>query len=516
MLFTRAILAGEPIKVFNHGRMRRDFTYVDDIVEGVVRVLGAPPGDAAGRAVRDLQHRQSRGGRARDVHRDARAPARPAGASSDYLPMQPGDVPATYASIDRLRALDRLRAAHAARRRASRASSPGIADYLPRERGAPPGAGRAGAACSMAKIAGSIPARAVPAHVRDASRPHSMILVTGGAGFIGANFVRDWLAADRRAGRQPRQAHLRRQPRQPRGAARTTPRHAFVRGDIGDRGAGRARCCAQHRPRAIVNFAAESHVDRSIDGPADVRRDQRRRHVPRCSRRRARYWAALPAAERASAFRFLHVSTDEVYGSLGPDDPPFTETTPYAPNSPYSASKAAADHLVRAYHHTYGLPTLTTNCSNNYGPLPVPREADPADDPQRARGQAAAGLRRRPATCATGSTSTTTARRSARCSRRAGPGETYNIGGNAEMTNLDVVHDDLRDRSHELRAAAGGYAALDHLRHGPARATTAATRSTRRKIRARARLDAARRPSRPGCARTVRWYLDNARVGRAA
>ena len=130
---------------------------------------------------------------------------------------------------------------------------------------------------------------------------------------------------------------------------------------------------AEHRPRAIVNFAAESHVDRSIDGPAAFIETNVVGTFRLLEATRA-YWTTLPAAER-EAFRFLHVSTDEVYGSLRPTDPAFSETTPYAPNSPYSASKAASDHLVRAYHHTYGLPTLTTNCSNNYGPLPVSRKS---------------------------------------------------------------------------------------------------------------------------------------------
>ena len=200
-----------------------------------------------------------------------------------------------------------------------------------------------------------------------------MILVTGGAGFIGANFVLDWIAATGEpvvnldlltyAGNLGNLASL-----------KDEPRHVFVRGDIGDR-ALVAALLAQHRPRAIVHFAAESHVDRSIHGPAAfvatnvvgtfTLLDATREH-----------WAALPADEKA-AFRFLHVSTDEVYGTLRPEDPAFSETTPYAPNSPYSASKAASDHFVRAWHHTYGLPTLTTNCSNNYGPYQFPEKLIP-------------------------------------------------------------------------------------------------------------------------------------------
>ncbi len=200
-----------------------------------------------------------------------------------------------------------------------------------------------------------------------------MILVTGGAGFIGANFVLDWLE---RTGEPV--VNLDKLTYAGNlgslGALRGDSRHVFVRGDIGDRAQVDA-LLAQHRPRAIVNFAAESHVDRSIHGPeAFVDTNVVGTfHLLEAART---FWSALPDAERR-AFRFLHVSTDEVYGSLGPDDPPFTEKSAYAPNSPYSASKAAADHLVRAYRHTYGLPTLTTNCSNNYGPRQFPEKLIP-------------------------------------------------------------------------------------------------------------------------------------------
>ena len=292
--------------------------------------------------------------------------------------MQPGDVPATYASIERLRRADRLRAATPL--------AEGLARFVEWYRDYYGDA--AARETRMLKSAAIHCATRSGAPLLD----RCMILVTGGAGFIGSNFVLDWLARSDEpvvnldkltyAGNLGNLASL-----------EGDPRHVFVHGDIGDRALVDA-LLAEHRPRAIVNFAAESHVDRSIHGPAAFVADQRRRHL-HAARGGARVLGdAAPSAERA-AFRFLHVSTDEVYGSLAPDDPPFTETTPYAPNSPYSASKAASDHLVRAYHHTYGLPTLTTNCSNNYGPLPVSREADPADDRQRARGQAAAGLRRR-------------------------------------------------------------------------------------------------------------------------
>ena len=199
-----------------------------------------------------------------------------------------------------------------------------------------------------------------------------MIFVTGGAGFIGSNFVLDWLAGGGEpvlnldkltyAGNLANLASL-------QGDAR----HRFVQGDIGDT-ALLERLLAEHRPRAVVNFAAESHVDRSIDGPAEFVQTNvvGTLNLLECA---LAYWRGLPL-ERQDAFRFLHVSTDEVYGSLGPVGR-FTEESPYQPNSPYSASKAASDHLVRAFHHTYGLPVLTTNCSNNYGPFQFPEKLIP-------------------------------------------------------------------------------------------------------------------------------------------
>jgi dTDP-glucose 4,6-dehydratase len=199
------------------------------------------------------------------------------------------------------------------------------------------------------------------------------LLVTGGAGFIGGNFVLDWLAQNDEAlvnldkltyaGNLETLASL-----------AGDPRHIFVHGDMGDTALVN-RLLAEHRPRAVVNFAAESHVDRSIHGPADFIQTNivGTFNLLECVRA---YWSALPGSEKTS-FRFLHVSTDEVYGSLGPGDAAFTETHRYEPNSPYSASKAASDHLVRAWHHTYGLPVLTTNCSNNYGPFHFPEKLIP-------------------------------------------------------------------------------------------------------------------------------------------
>ena len=261
-----------------------------------------------------------------------------------------------------------------------------------------------------------------------------MILVTGGAGFIGANFVLDWLAtADEPvvnldaltyAGNLENLARL-------QGDAR----HVFVQGDICDR-ALVDRLLAGHRPRAIVHFAAESHVDRSIHGPAAFVRTNVEGTFTLLEAARA-YWGALDADARA-AFRFLHVSTDEVYGSLGPQDPPFAETKAYEPNSPYSASKAASDHLVRAWHHTYGLPVLTTNCSNNYGPYQFPEKLIPlvianalAAKPLPIYGD---GMNVRDWLYV-----------GDHCSAirevlaRGRLGETYNVGGWNEMPNIEIV-----------------------------------------------------------------------------
>ena len=200
-----------------------------------------------------------------------------------------------------------------------------------------------------------------------------MLLVTGGAGFIGSNFVLSTIAATGEAvvnlDKLTYAGNLRNLE-----SLAGDARHAFVQGDICDRALVR-ELLARHKPRAIVHLAAESHVDRSIAGPAPFVQTNVAGTFCLLDEARA-YWEALQGAER-ERFRFLHVSTDEVYGSLGPDDPAFTEKTPYAPNSPYAASKAAADHLARAYHRTYGLPTLTTNCSNNYGPFQFPEKLVP-------------------------------------------------------------------------------------------------------------------------------------------
>lgn len=257
-------------------------------------------------------------------------------------------------------------------------------------------------------------------------------LVTGGAGFIGGNFVLDAVAAGVKminldaltyAGNldtlEPVKEH---------------PGHVFVHGDIGDRDLV-ARLLAEHQPDAILNFAAESHVDRSIDGPADFIETNVVGTLALLESARD-YWRELPEG-RKEAFRFLHVSTDEVYGSLG-DEGLFTETTPYAPNSPYSASKAASDHLVRAFHHTYGLPVLTTNCSNNYGPYQFPEKLIPLVIAKAVAGEPLPiyGDGKNVRDWLFVKDHCSAIRRVLEAGR---VGEVYNVGGNAERQNIEVV-----------------------------------------------------------------------------
>ncbi|MBK7422059.1 MAG: dTDP-glucose 4,6-dehydratase [Propionivibrio sp.] len=275
-----------------------------------------------------------------------------------------------------------------------------------------------------------------------------MILVTGGAGFIGANFILDWLRESDElvlnldnltyAGNLENLAEL-----------VGDPRYAFVHGDIGDQKLIDG-LLQKHRPRAVINFAAESHVDRSIHGPGEFIQTNIVGTFNLLESVRA-FFTSMSDAEQ-SAFRFLHVSTDEVYGSLTADDPAFKETNRYEPNSPYSASKAASDHLVRAYHHTYGLPVLTTNCSNNYGPYQFPEKLIPlmivnalAGKPLPVYGD---GQQVRDWLYVTDHC---VAIRHVLADGRLG--ETYNIGGWNEKPNLDIVHavcgllDELRPRA---------------------------------------------------------------------
>ncbi|MBK1713810.1 dTDP-glucose 4,6-dehydratase [Rubrivivax gelatinosus] len=261
------------------------------------------------------------------------------------------------------------------------------------------------------------------------------LLVTGGAGFIGSNFVLDWLRGSDEpvvnldaltyAGNLENLASL-------DGDAR----HVFVRGDIGDR-ALVDQLLATHRPRALVHFAAESHVDRSIHGPGDFIRTNVNGTYTLLEAARG-FWNTLAEAERAQ-FRFHHVSTDEVYGSLAPDAPAFTETHAFEPNSPYSASKAASDHLVRAWHHTYGLPVVTTNCSNNYGPFHFPEKLIPLLIVNALAGKSLPvygdGRQVRDWLYVGDHCSAIRA-----VLERGRPGETYNVGGWNEKPNIEIVH----------------------------------------------------------------------------
>lgn len=268
--------------------------------------------------------------------------------------------------------------------------------------------------------------------MNESSTSDKTLLVTGGAGFIGANFVLQAVADGLRvinldkltyAGNPDTLASL-----------HGSERHVFVQGDIGDR-ALVAKLLAEHRPGAIVNFAAESHVDRSIDGPAEFVQTNvvGTLGLLECARN---HWRALEGAAR-DQFRFLHVSTDEVYGSLGANGK-FTEATPYAPNSPYSASKAASDHLVRAFHHTYGLPVLTTNCSNNYGPYQFPEKLIPLVIQKALAGETLPvyGDGRNIRDWLFVGDHCSAIRRVLEAGR---VGETYNVGGNAERENITVV-----------------------------------------------------------------------------
>jgi dTDP-glucose 4,6-dehydratase len=328
------------------------------------------------------------------------------------------------------------------------------------------------------------------------------ILVTGGAGFIGSNFVLDWIAAEGEpvvnldkltyAGNLANLASV-----------AGDKRHTFVRGDICD-AALLARLFAEHRPRAVVHFAAESHVDRSIHGPAAFVQTNMVGTFELLESAKA-HWQTLEGGAKA-AFRFLHVSTDEVYGTLTENAPAFSETTPYAPNSPYSASKAGSDHLVRAYHHTYGFPVVTTNCSNNYGPYQFPEKLIALTIANAAEGRPLPvygdGLQVRDWLYVTDHCE---AIRVALAKGR--PGETYNVGGNSQRRNIEVVHA-ICDTLQELKPVPGGYRKLiefvaDRPGHDRRYAIDA------RKIRLELGWSP-RESFESGIAKTVRWYLDHA------
>jgi len=328
-----------------------------------------------------------------------------------------------------------------------------------------------------------------------------MILVTGGCGFIGSNFILDWLDQSDEAvvnvdaltyAAHPDNLDL----------LADDPRYTFVRADICDAEA-MTRLFSTHQPRAVIHFAAESHVDRSIHGPLEFVRTNVLGTATLLETAR-RYWQALPEAQ-ASRFRFLHVSTDEVFGSLGPDDARFHEGSQYQPNSPYSASKAGSDHLARAYFHTYGLPVMTTNCSNNYGPRQFPEKLIPLmivnalagrtlpvyGDGRQIRdwlyvGDHCAALRR--------------------VLEAGRPGELYLIGGDAEKTNLEVVHA-ICDLLGRLRPGPDYRSLIRHVSDRPGHDRRYAIDASKLK-RALGWMPTESFAS--GMERTLRWYLDHA------
>ncbi|EPE94430.1 dTDP-glucose 4,6-dehydratase [Rhizobium grahamii] len=329
-----------------------------------------------------------------------------------------------------------------------------------------------------------------------------MILVTGGAGFIGSNFILDWLAHDNEPvvnlDALTYAGNIRNLD-----ALAEDKRHIFVHGSIADT-ALVSSLLERHKPRAIINFAAESHVDRSIHGPEDFVQTNIVGTFRLLEAARA-YFAKLPDRD---AFRFLHISTDEVFGTLGPDDPAFDEQTQYQPNSPYSASKAAGDHLVRAYHHTYGLPVLTTNCSNNYGPYHFPEKLIPLVIHNALQGRPLPlygdGQQIRDWLYVKDHCS------AVRRVLEAGiPGETYNIGGWNERTNLDLVNL-LCDTLDEMAPKADGTSYKTQITF----VTDRPGHDRRYAINAgRMETDLGWRPMETlesGIRQTVRWYLDNA------
>ena len=330
-----------------------------------------------------------------------------------------------------------------------------------------------------------------------------MIMITGGAGFIGSNFIYDWLAQSSEsivnldkltyAGNLENLSRL-----------QGDPRYHFVKGDLGDRALVDLQL-ATHRPRAVLNFAAESHVDRSIYGPEDFITTNIIGTFRLLEAVRD-YWTNLPDAEK-TCFRFLHVSTDEVYGTLSKDDPPFVETNPYTPNSPYSASKAASDHLVRAWSHTYGLPVLTTNCSNNYGPYQFPEKLIPlmivnalAGKPLPVYGD---GQQIRDWIYVKDHCSAIR-----RILEEGQTGCTYNVGGWNEKPNIEIVYTicQLLDQLHPM---ADGTSYIHHIVH-------VADRPGHDR---RYAIDASKidhelgwKPTETfetGIRKTVQWYLDN-------
>ncbi len=342
------------------------------------------------------------------------------------------------------------------------------------------------------------------ARLRAGFRMRNMILVTGGAGFIGSNFILQQMQDESMSivnlDKLTYAGNLHNLE-----SIAPDPRYEFVHGDICDRGLVR-RLLEKHEPGAIVHFAAESHVDRSIRGPEEFIRTNVDGTFALLEETRA-YWSALSDRERKS-FQFLHVSTDEVYGSLGPDDPPFCETTSYAPNSPYAASKAASDHLVRAYHHTYGLPTLTTNCSNNYGrfqfpekliPLMILNARDGKPLPVYGDGKNVRDWLYVEDHCEAIAT----------VLRGGRTGETYNIGGWNEKPNIEIVQT-ICDLVDEMAPRAGGSrrALITFVKDRPGhdRRYAMDARKIERELEWKPKATFESR-----IRETVRWYLENDR-----
>jgi dTDP-glucose 4,6-dehydratase len=329
------------------------------------------------------------------------------------------------------------------------------------------------------------------------------ILVTGGAGFIGSNFVLTWMNASTAAvvnldllTYAGNAANL--------ASVEADPRYTFVHGDICDAELVRS-LLRKHCPRAIVHFAAESHVDRSIVSPEAFIRTNVMGTFTLLEQART-YWSELDESERAG-FRFLHVSTDEVYGTLGPNDPAFSETTAYAPNSPYAASKAGSDHLARAYFHTYGLPVLTTNCSNNYGPFQFPEKLIPLmilnalegkPLPVYGDGKNVRDWLFVEDHCAAVRT----------VLRNGIPGETYNVGGNSERANIDVVGMicDLVDEMRPQAGAAARRRLITYVQDRPGHDRRYAIDAS--KITRELNWKPAEQ-FESGLRKTVRWYLEN-------
>lgn len=329
-----------------------------------------------------------------------------------------------------------------------------------------------------------------------------MILVTGGAGFIGSNFVLDWLAgSDEPVVNVDKLTYA--GNRQNLASLEGNSAHHFEQVDICDREAIDA-LLAKYKPRAMVHFAAESHVDRSIHGPAAFVQTNMMGTFTLLEAAR-QYWNQLQGAEKEN-FRFLHVSTDEVYGSLEADDPAFTETTPYQPNSPYSASKAGSDHLVRAYFHTYGMPVLTTNCSNNYGPYHFPEKLIPLVITNALAGKNLPiyGDGKNVRDWLFVKDHCSAIRRVLEAGK---PGETYNVGGHNEKTNIDIVRQICKLLDEMKPDPAGSYERLitfvkDRPGHDRRYAIDAA------KIGRELGWTPAE-TFETGIRKTVRWYLDN-------